>query len=208
LENEVNSSPAPAAVAFDPRRRIRELLAIPDRDRTDAEWDELNELEIQTAPGNRAGGQPPSSYSGKPQFQSKNRSKSKGQHKPGGGGGSGGSGGGARPPQARPNNQNKPRPAWSGFSGINPLSRGLPVALTFDPGQTADPPASLAPDTGWRTDLSGQNPLPAPGCRCQHQKDRWPALGNPLWDPATGVTPGQFAVIYDNDKVLGCGEIE
>ncbi|WP_153109995.1 hypothetical protein [Propionivibrio limicola] len=37
----------------DLRRRIRELLAIPDRDRTDAEWDELNELEIQTAPGNR-----------------------------------------------------------------------------------------------------------------------------------------------------------
>lgn len=38
---------------IDPRRRIRELLAIPDRDRTDAEWDELNELEIRTAPGNR-----------------------------------------------------------------------------------------------------------------------------------------------------------
>ena len=38
----------------DLRRRIRELLAIPDRDRTDEEWDELNELEIRTAPGNRA----------------------------------------------------------------------------------------------------------------------------------------------------------
>lgn len=38
---------------FDPRRRIRELLAIPDRDRTDEQWDELNELEIRTAPGNR-----------------------------------------------------------------------------------------------------------------------------------------------------------
>jgi hypothetical protein len=35
------------------RRRIRELLSIPERDRTDAEWDELNELEIRTAPGNR-----------------------------------------------------------------------------------------------------------------------------------------------------------
>ena len=41
---------------FDIRRRIRELLAIPDRDRTDAEWDELNELEIRTAPGNRDNG--------------------------------------------------------------------------------------------------------------------------------------------------------
>ena len=35
------------------RRRIRELLAIPDRDRTDEQWDELIELEIRTAPGNR-----------------------------------------------------------------------------------------------------------------------------------------------------------
>ena len=37
----------------DPRRRLRELLAIPERNRTDAVWDELAELEIQTAPGNR-----------------------------------------------------------------------------------------------------------------------------------------------------------
>lgn len=36
-----------------PRRRMQQLLAIPDRDRSDAEWDELNELEIQLAPGNR-----------------------------------------------------------------------------------------------------------------------------------------------------------
>ncbi len=38
---------------IDPRRRIRELQAIPERDRTDEQWDELNELEIRTAPGNR-----------------------------------------------------------------------------------------------------------------------------------------------------------
>ena len=38
---------------IDPRRRIRELLAIPERDRTDEQRDELNELEIRTAPGNR-----------------------------------------------------------------------------------------------------------------------------------------------------------
>lgn len=43
---------------IDIRRRIRELLSIPDRDRTDAEWDELNELEIRTAPGNRDNGYP------------------------------------------------------------------------------------------------------------------------------------------------------
>lgn len=38
----------------DPRRRLRELLAIPDRERTDAVWDEIVQLEIQLAPGNRA----------------------------------------------------------------------------------------------------------------------------------------------------------
>ena len=36
------------------RRRLRELLAIPERDRTDALWDELIALEIDLAPGNRA----------------------------------------------------------------------------------------------------------------------------------------------------------
>lgn len=38
----------------DPRRRLRELLAIPERDRTDAIWDEIASLEIELAPGNRA----------------------------------------------------------------------------------------------------------------------------------------------------------
>lgn len=38
----------------DPRRRLRELLAIPERDRTDPIWDEIVVLEIQLAPGNRA----------------------------------------------------------------------------------------------------------------------------------------------------------
>lgn len=31
------------------RARMKELLAIPDRERTDAQWDELNELEIMMA---------------------------------------------------------------------------------------------------------------------------------------------------------------
>lgn len=37
----------------DPRRRLRELLSIPERDRTDAQWDEIIEIEITLAPGNR-----------------------------------------------------------------------------------------------------------------------------------------------------------
>jgi len=36
-----------------PRARLQALLAIPERQRTDAEWDELNELEIKLAAGNR-----------------------------------------------------------------------------------------------------------------------------------------------------------
>ncbi|MFN6961265.1 MAG: hypothetical protein ACK4N6_03400 [Rhodocyclaceae bacterium] len=119
MENEDLSSPvaaaeAPAAApvaapvpptppAFDPRRRIRELLAIPERDRTDAEWDELNELEIQTAPGNRIGNQPPASYAGKPSFHPKHRMKGKAKGKAGQGG--------HRPPGGGKSQPNKPRPA-------------------------------------------------------------------------------------------------
>lgn len=32
-----------------PRRRLQELLAIPERERTEAQWDEINELEIMLA---------------------------------------------------------------------------------------------------------------------------------------------------------------
>lgn len=40
----------------DNRRRLRELLSIAERDRTDEQWDEIIELEIQLAPGNRIAG--------------------------------------------------------------------------------------------------------------------------------------------------------
>ncbi|MBL0354141.1 MAG: hypothetical protein IPP03_16365 [Dechloromonas sp.] len=46
--------PPPAPPPNDNRRRLRELLAISERDRTDEQWDEIIELEIQLAPGNRA----------------------------------------------------------------------------------------------------------------------------------------------------------
>jgi len=52
---------------LDPRRRLRELLAIPDRERSDALWDELIALEIQLAPGNRA--QSPQADNGRRQEQ-------------------------------------------------------------------------------------------------------------------------------------------
>lgn len=77
----LNVAPPPT----DNRRRLRELLSIPERDRSDEQWDEIIELEIQLAPGNRisgnesgAGGRPPMSQ-GKPggggNAQKKHRSR-------------------------------------------------------------------------------------------------------------------------------------
>ncbi len=39
-----------------PRQRLKELLAIPDSQRTEAQWEEIIELEITLAPGNREDG--------------------------------------------------------------------------------------------------------------------------------------------------------
>jgi hypothetical protein len=77
---------------------MQELLAIPDRNRTDAEWDELNELEIALASGNRPGAPEPQSRS----LHQRQNTGSRGQpgsrpqqgqglnKNPGGGGGGGG----------------------------------------------------------------------------------------------------------------------
>jgi hypothetical protein len=35
-------------------QRLQELLGIPERNRTEAEWEEINELEITLTPANRA----------------------------------------------------------------------------------------------------------------------------------------------------------
>ena len=40
-----------------PRARLQELLAIPESQRTDAQWDEIHELEIKLSSANRE--QPP-----------------------------------------------------------------------------------------------------------------------------------------------------
>lgn len=99
-QNPENPTPIqqPAPPANDNKRRLRELLSIPERDRTDEQWDEIIELEIQLAPGNRV---------------------SASEH--GGGSGAGGGGGGGmshgkpsgQPKKHRPrsnNNNRRPRP--------------------------------------------------------------------------------------------------
>ncbi|MSQ52881.1 MAG: hypothetical protein EXR28_13440 [Betaproteobacteria bacterium] len=72
-----------------PRRRMQELLTIPDGQRSDEQWDELNELEIMLASGNRE----------RPQGQGQGQSARPPGNQAGGGqarggGGSGGGGGG------------------------------------------------------------------------------------------------------------------
>ena len=49
-------NPPVVAPPNDNRRRLRDLLSIPERDRSDEQWDEIIELEIQLAPGNRISG--------------------------------------------------------------------------------------------------------------------------------------------------------
>ncbi len=77
----------------DPRRRLRELLSIPESQRTDPQWDEIIELEVQLAPGNRIGAEMPRSAGG---GGGQNRSYGGGNpggQKSGGGGTAGGGGG-------------------------------------------------------------------------------------------------------------------
>ena len=60
-----------------PRQRLQALLAIPERQRSDAEWDELNELEIALASVNRTEARDPGPR--------RNAPPTSGQPKPGSG---------------------------------------------------------------------------------------------------------------------------
>jgi len=63
----------PRETPRDPNARLRELLAIPERQRTDAQWDEIIEIEISQGPKKPSGNSPRSdSQDGKrPQQQPK-----------------------------------------------------------------------------------------------------------------------------------------
>ena len=112
---------APVVVAAPPtdnRRRLRELLSIAERDRSDEQWDEIIELEIQLAPGNR--------ISGNEHNDSPVRGGSQSHGKPGNNGGGGGGGGGVGQQQKkhrpRTNNPNNRRPRQN-----KPPSGGTPA---------------------------------------------------------------------------------
>jgi hypothetical protein len=105
------------------RQRLRELLTVPERERTDAQWDEIIELEIRLAPGNQidpnrsnneplGGGQNfrqprqnkgGGGHPGQQRKQGQGRRPNKGNpQRSGGGGGGGGNSGGGTPPQSSP----------------------------------------------------------------------------------------------------------
>lgn len=96
------NTPPPVTQPNDPRRRLRELLSIPERDRTEEQWDEIVELEIQLAPGNRAG------MTGVPS------------------GGKSGGGGGATPSGGNPQQPRKHRAKSGGGGGGNPRRPNKP----------------------------------------------------------------------------------
>lgn len=111
----MNTTPLPPAPQpSDPRRRLRELLSIPERDRTEEQWDEIVELEIQMAPGNRIGA------TGVPTGKS--------------GGNSGGvpGNGPQQPRKHRPKNANPRRPT-STPSSNNPPPNNKPSKPPRDP---------------------------------------------------------------------------
>jgi hypothetical protein len=113
-ENPPENLPAPPQV--DTRRRLRELLSVPERDRTDEQWDEIIELEIQLAPGNRISGN--ESLGGGGGGQGRNPMS---HGKSGGGGGVGGAGGQAQKKhRPRTNNNRRPRQNKPQSGGGNP----------------------------------------------------------------------------------------
>lgn len=105
------AAPAPIPQADNRRRQLRDLLSIPERDRTDDQWDQIIELEIQLAPGNRVA---PNEHAGS--------GPARHHGKPSGGGGGGGNNSGQqkkhRPRQGQGGNNRRPRGGKPG--GNNP----------------------------------------------------------------------------------------
>lgn len=100
---------------LDMRRRLRELLSVPERDRSDEVWDEIIELEIQLAPGNRISGGESQPGGGQPRHNQPRHG-----NKPGGGhvgGGNAGPAAGAQQKKHRPRTKNNRRPRQGGKPG-------------------------------------------------------------------------------------------
>ena len=77
----MNNTPEPVS----PRRRLQELLAVPERQRTDEQWDEINELEIKLASANREDA-PDQNVRRDAPSTNNNNNQSRRNNRPGGGG--------------------------------------------------------------------------------------------------------------------------
>ena len=85
-----------------PRARLQQLQAIPERDRTEEQWDEMNELEIMLAAGNR-------NVEAAHRQGQQHRSNPPNDRPPRPGGGPGGGPGGAGGPGGGPDNRKQGR---------------------------------------------------------------------------------------------------
>jgi len=108
LSRDFSASHQPQGIP--PQARIRALMSIPDNQKTEAQWDELIELEIAMAQGGRLLNLPPKQH--KPHGKPNPYNKPGGQKKPGGGGGM--NNGGQRP------QQNGSAPQENGGGGNKP----------------------------------------------------------------------------------------
>lgn len=85
---ECENTPMNSTPPIPPRRRLQELLAIPERQRTDEQWDEINELEIKLASANREDAPDPNIRRNAPQgVNNMNNNHGRRNQRQGGGGG-------------------------------------------------------------------------------------------------------------------------
>lgn len=89
--NEQQTAPLPNV---SPNQRLKELQSIPDNQKTEAQWDEIIELEIALAQGGRPAGAGPKPQAGGTPQAKKHNSRPHGNS---GGGGGGNAGGGGQP---------------------------------------------------------------------------------------------------------------
>jgi len=86
MDEQQPAPPASPTSPVSPHVRLKELQAIPDKLRTDEQWDELNDLEIKLASVNRQGAPMPNAQR---QGQGGGGQQRNDQRRGGGGGGGG-----------------------------------------------------------------------------------------------------------------------
>ena len=106
VEEEAQSAPVQAS----PQARLRELLSIPDNQKTEAQWDELHELEIAMAQGGKMINFVPKQHKGHHKPAQKGQPQGAGGGKPQGGGQPHGGGQGKKHPRRFHKKPGKPAP--------------------------------------------------------------------------------------------------